>query len=89
MVAVKVSAKGEVTIPKAILDSLGVSGEGCLRLVAQPDGRVLMELEPRGAVGVQENTSGGFRRLIGMAKTGGPPISVEEMEAAIAEAINT
>ncbi|MEZ4265768.1 MAG: AbrB/MazE/SpoVT family DNA-binding domain-containing protein [Myxococcota bacterium] len=73
MVAATVKANGEVTIPKVILESLGVSGGGQLRFVTAPDGRILLEAE---AVDI--------RSLRGVLKHRGPPVSVEQMNEAIA-----
>jgi antitoxin PrlF len=73
MAATTVTVKGQVTIPKAIRDALGVKPGDRVVFVQQVDGRVVVEAE---TVDV--------RSLRGMLRHRGRPVTVEEMNAAIA-----
>jgi AbrB family looped-hinge helix DNA binding protein len=70
-----VTAKGQTTIPKAIRDHLGLKPGGKVRYFVTHDGRVLLApVLPAAA-------------LRGIVKYDGPPVSIEEMDAGIAEAV--
>ncbi len=68
-----ITSKGQVTIPKAIRDLLGVKPGDRLVFVQRPAGEVVVEAE---TVDV--------RSLRGMLAHDGPAVSVEEMEEVIA-----
>lgn len=69
-----ITAKGQTTIPKAIREHLGLKPGAKVKFFLGHDGRVfLLPVRP-----IQE--------LRGAAKYEGPPVSIEEMNDAIAEA---
>jgi len=73
MAAMTVTTKGQVTIPLEIRKLLGI----------QPGDRVVFFRSQDGRVVVQpENID--IRRLRGVLKHDGPPVSLEEMDGAIA-----
>ena len=74
MPATTITSKGQVTIPKAIRDLLGLRPGDRLVFLATADGRVVVEPE---TVDV--------RSLRGLLAHEGPPVSLEEMDRAIAE----
>ena len=78
MAAAKVTSKGQITIPKAVRDLLGVKAGDRVVFVQQPDGRVVVEGE---TVDV--------RSLRGMLKHQGKSVSVDEMNETIARAAST
>ena len=78
MAAATVTSKGQITIPKAIRDLLGVKAGDRVVFVRQPDGRVVVEAE---TVDV--------RSLRGMLKHRGNSVSVDEMNETIARAAST
>jgi antitoxin PrlF len=70
-----VTAKGQTTIPKAIRDHLGLRPGGKVKFFVGHDGRVTMlPALPLTA-------------LRGIVKYNGPPVSIEEMDDAIADAL--
>ncbi len=78
MAAATVTSKGQITIPKAIRDLLGVKAGDRVVFVRQPDGRVVVEGE---TVDV--------RSLRGLLKHRGKSVSVDEMNETIARAAST
>jgi AbrB family looped-hinge helix DNA binding protein len=71
-----VTAKGQTTIPKAIRDLLGLKPGGKVRYFAAHNGRVMiLPVQPASA-------------LRGMVKYDGPPISIEDMDDAIAAEVS-
>lgn len=68
-----ITSKGQITIPKAIRDLLGVKAGDRLVFVQRAAGEVVVEAE------TLDVTS-----LRGILKHDGPAVSVEEMNAAIA-----
>lgn len=78
MPTTKVTSKGQVTIPKAIRDALGLKPGDRVVFLQQPDGRVVVEAE---TIDVRE--------LRGMLKHQGRPVTVEEMDEAIARAVSS
>lgn len=78
MAAATVTSKGQITIPKAIRDLLGVKPGDRVVFIRQPDGRVVVEGE---TVDV--------RSLRGMLKHRGKSVSVDEMNETIARAAST
>jgi antitoxin PrlF len=70
-----VTAKGQTTIPKAIRDHLGLKPGAKVKFFVGHDGRVFMlPVRP-------------ISELRGIAKYDGPPVSIEEMDEAIAAAV--
>ncbi len=68
----RITVKGQTTLPKAVRDSLAVKAGDKVRYVILDEGVLIMPVRP---------TS----RLFGSLKYDGPPVSLEEMEDAIAE----
>lgn len=68
-----ITAKGQTTIPKAVREHMGVKPGDRVRFFVRPDGIVMMlPVIP-------------VSKLRGMVKYDGPPVSLEEMDEAIAE----
>lgn len=72
MPAMILSNDGQVTIPVAIRDLLGLKPGDRVVFVQRPDGQVVVEPEITGV-----------RRLRGLLRHDGPAVSVEEMNDAI------
>jgi len=70
-----VTSKGQVTIPKEAREHLGLKPGDKVKFFIQPDGRVV--ILPK--IGVSA-----LRGIVPRRK--GPPVSLEEMDAAIARA---
>ena len=68
----RITIKGRVTLPRGVRDSLAVKAGDKVRYVILDGGALIMPVRP---------TS----RLFGSMKYDGPPVSLEEMEDAIAE----
>lgn len=67
-----ITAKGQTTIPKAIRDQLGLKPGAKVRYFISPDGRVsMLPVIP-------------ISQLRGMLKTNRPPVTIDEMNEAIA-----
>ena len=72
MIESGVTAKGQTTLPKAVREALSVKAGDRLRYVIQ-DGEVrILKVGP-------------VDRLFGVLQYDGPPVTLEEMERAIAE----
>jgi antitoxin PrlF len=70
-----ITAKGQITIPKAIREHLGLKSGDRVRFFVGHDGRVtILPVLPAAA-------------LRGSAKYQGPPVSIEQMDAGIGEAV--
>lgn len=67
-----ITVKGQTTLPKAVRDSLEVKAGDKVRYVLVDEGVLIVPVRP---------TSRLFRSL----KYDGPPVSLEEMDSAIAE----
>jgi len=68
------TSKGQATIPKAIREHLGLKPGGRVKFFIHPDGTVvILPKLPASA-------------LRGFLKHRGPPVSIEQMDQAIAEA---
>jgi antitoxin PrlF len=67
-----ITTKGQATIPKAIRDYLGV----------KPGDRIKFFLHPNGSVVILPKLPASALR--GMLKTARPPVTIEEMDEAIA-----
>lgn len=76
MPASTITSKGQVTIPKAIRDALGVGPGDRVLFVRHDDGTVVVQPE---TVDVR-TLKGRFKRFVTR------PVSVEEMNEAVAEA---
>ena len=68
----KITVKGQTTLPRSVRDSLGVKAGDRVRYVIVDEGVLIMPVRP---------TS----RLFGSLKYEGPPVSLQDMEDAIAE----
>ncbi|HYC04117.1 MAG TPA: AbrB/MazE/SpoVT family DNA-binding domain-containing protein [Azospirillaceae bacterium] len=71
-----VTAKGQVTLRKEVLEHLGVSPGDKLVVELMPDGKVQVGPAPRGSI---ESFFGSLA-----VPPGTPPVSIEEMNQAIA-----
>ncbi len=67
-----ITVKGQTTLPKGVRDSLAVKGGDKVRYVILDEGVLIIPVRP---------TSRLFRSL----KYDGPPVSLEDMDRAIAE----
>jgi AbrB family looped-hinge helix DNA binding protein len=74
MATATLTAKGQVTVPKAIRDALGL----------EPGDRIEFLLDAQGRVTIWPVTED-ITALKGIVKYTGPPVSVEDMNAAIRE----
>ena len=73
MLESSVTKKGQTTLPKTVRDTLGVQAGDRVRYVVL-DGEVrILPVRP-------------IRRLFGALKHDGPPVTVEEMKRAVADA---
>ena len=73
MLESSVTKKGQTTLPKPVRDTLGVQAGDRVRYVVL-DGEVrILPVRP-------------IRRLFGALKHDGPPVTVEEMKRAVADA---
>ena len=71
-----VTAKGQVTLRKSVLDHLGV----------RPGDKLVVDLLPNGRAEVRAAPSGGIEAAFGiLAREGQVPVSIEEMNEAIAD----
>ena len=67
-----ITIKGQTTLPKAVRESLAVKAGDKVRYVILDEAVLIMPVLPTG-------------RLFGSLKYDGPPVSLKEMEDAIAE----
>ena len=72
MLESSVNFRGQTTLPEAVRDALGLEGGDKVRYVILDEGVMIRPVRP---------TS----RLFGSLKYDGPPVSMEDMEQAIAE----
>ena len=72
MLESSVNFRGQTTLPEAVRDALGLEAGDKVRYVILDEGALIMPVRP---------TS----RLFGSLKYDGPPVSLEDMEHAIAE----
>lgn len=79
MATLSVTARGQVTFRKDILQHLGIQPGGKIRLELLPDGRAELKAD---------RPKGSWRELHGMLKEKGdsPRFTIEEINEAIAEA---
>lgn len=79
MATLSVTARGQVTFRKDILNHLGIQPGGKIRLDLLPDGRAELKAD---------KPKGSWRELHGMlkGKTNGARFTIEEINNAIAEA---
>ena len=73
MLESSVTKKGQTTLPKPVRDTLGVQAGDRVRYVVLDDEVRILPVRP-------------IRRLFGALKHDGPPVTVEEMERAVADA---
>jgi len=72
MTTLTVTAKGQVTLRKDVLEHLGVGPGQQLDVTKLPDGRIEVRAAPSGAISA----------LFGLLKQeGGPALSIEEIQA--------
>ena len=72
MIESAITSKGQTTLPKAVRDALGVGPGDRVRYVILDDEVRITPERP-------------LARLFGMLKHDGPPVTLEDMERAIAE----
>ena len=72
MVESKITSKGRTTIPKPVREALGVGPGDRVRYVVLGDEVRIKPVRP-------------LARLLGALKHDGPPVTIEDMERAIAE----
>ena len=68
----RITVKGQTTLPRAVRDSLEVKPGDRVRYVIVEEGVLIMPVRPT-------------NRLFGSLKYDGPPVSLQDMEDAIAE----
>ncbi|TVQ35557.1 MAG: AbrB/MazE/SpoVT family DNA-binding domain-containing protein [Geminicoccaceae bacterium] len=68
-----VTSKGQTTLPRAVRDALGLGPGDRVRYVVTPEGVRLIKVQP-------------VMRLAGSLRHAGPPVSLEDMDEAIAAA---
>lgn len=78
----KVSAKGQVVIPKDIRDRYRLEAGRILDVIETPEGVLLRPRQERERITMEEAK----RRLAEIIKYDGPPVSIEEMNETIREA---
>lgn len=76
MIQSKITSKGQTTLPKAVREVLGVAGGDSVRYVVCDAGFV--KIIP----------SRSLSRLFGICQHDGPPVSLEDMEQAIADGVS-
>ena len=72
MITSTITSKGRTTLPKAVREALEVGAGGRVRYVILDDAVRVLPVRPVG-------------RLFGALKHGGPPVTLEDMERAVAE----
>ena len=72
MLESSVTMKGQTTLPKAVRDSLAVKAGDRVRYVIVEEGALIMPVRPT-------------RRLFGSLQYDGPPVSLKDMDRAIAQ----
>lgn len=70
-----VTSKGQITIPKAVRDDLGLVSGSRVSFERTPDGDYLLRRQ-----------AGSIRQLRGVVEHHGPAVTVEQMDEAIAAA---
>lgn len=76
-----VSAKGQVVIPKDVRDRLKLAAGDKLEVVERPDGVLLRKPAVKSGESFEEITA----RIRSRINYQGPPVSLEEMDQAIAD----
>jgi AbrB family looped-hinge helix DNA binding protein len=76
MPSATVTTKGQITVPKAVRDDLGLAPGARLTFTRQADGGYRIERQARPVA-----------RLAGVLKHDGPPKTLADMERGIAEAM--
>lgn len=77
----KMSEKGQVVIPKDVRDRLRFAPGDRLEVVERPDGVLLRKPSENSGESFEEITA----RIRARVKYDGPPVTIEEMNGAIAE----
>ncbi|HEY0311463.1 MAG TPA: AbrB/MazE/SpoVT family DNA-binding domain-containing protein [Allosphingosinicella sp.] len=75
----KLSAKGQVVIPKATRDRLGLRPGQSLEVVETAGGVLLKRVPSKGLVSLDE----AVRRIRSIVRYEGPPVTIEEMNETI------
>ena len=83
----RLSAKGQVVIPKDVRDRLGLT-EGTVFDVIERAGEVVLKPPMRGnALSGAEAVANAVREIRSVYRYDGPPVSIEDMDRAVAEAV--
>jgi AbrB family looped-hinge helix DNA binding protein len=83
----KLSAKGQVVIPKDVRDRLGLT-EGTVFDVIERGGEVVLKVPMRGNVeSAAESVANAVREIQAFYRYEGPPVSIEDMDRAVASAV--
>ena len=72
MIESSITSKGQTTLPKAVREALSVEAGDRVRYIVEDDEVRIRKVKP-------------IDRLFGALKYDGPPVSLQEMERAIAE----
>ncbi len=83
----KLSAKGQVVIPKDVRDRLGLI-EGTVFDVIERGGEVVLKVPMRGnPESGAESVANAVREIQSFYRYEGPPVSIEDMDRAVAKAV--
>lgn len=84
----RLSAKGQVVIPKDVRDRLGLV-EGTVFDVIERAGEVVLKQPARmGALSGEEAVANAVREIRSFYRYDGPPLSLAEMDRAVAKAVH-
>jgi AbrB family looped-hinge helix DNA binding protein len=75
----RLSSKGQIVIPKATRERLGLRAGQSLEVVETPDGILLRRVPTRGSLPLEE----AIQRIREIIRYDGPPATIEEMNEAI------
>lgn len=79
MSTITMTSKGQITLPAATRAKLKLVKGAQMDVEETADGKVILTPKP--------HKTGDIRRLRGILKYDGPPVSIEEMNAAIGRAV--
>ena len=79
MSTITMTSKGQITLPAATRAKLKLVKGAQMDVEETADGKVILTPKPQ--------KTGDIRRLRGILKYDGPPVSIEEMNAAIGRAV--
>ena len=82
----KLSAKGQVVIPKDVRDRLGLA-EGTVFDVIERGGEVVLRKAGNRAISDRRAVEAAVREIQSFYRYEGPPVSIEDMDRAVLEAV--